>query len=234
MKTKILIAALFCACSINSVKSQSIQVIYETQPKIQLNTNGLDKSIVEQIMKSSRIKTMLCCKDGESTYKTLKNEDSSSGVNIISPENITYKNYNTNKEISFRDFLGKEFLIESELATDEWTIIDSTKDICGYTCTKAISKNKEKETAVWFCPHLPINDGPVYTGLNGLVLETVSENVTITAVEISTDADCDIIIPSKGKKIHKAEFDKMVEKRTKALQQEAETSGSGISIKIIR
>jgi GLPGLI family protein len=238
MKTKFLIALLFCAGAFNQAKSQTIQVIYETQPKIQIQADGLlNQNMIEQIRKNSTVQNMLCYNNGESVFKTIKNEskNSSSGINIEikTPEDVTYKNHSTNREISYKDFFGKDFLIENELNEGAWEITDSTKTVLGYTCTKAVSKNKEKETAVWFCPNLPIKDGPFYTGLNGLVLEVVSDNSTIVAQEILFDADCEITVPTQGKKTSRDEFDKMVEKRMKTMEQSDE-SGSGMVIKIIR
>ncbi|MDR0754633.1 MAG: GLPGLI family protein [Prevotellaceae bacterium] len=237
MKVKILIAALFCMSSSNLMTSQTIQVIYEIQPKMQINTGDLDKSLVDLIMKESKTKSMLCYKNGESIFKPLKNENenSSGGINIqISvSEDVTYKNHSTNREIAYKDFFGKGFLIEDELKKDEWEITDSTKDIQGYTCIKAISKDGEKEKTAWFCPNLPIKDGPLYTGLDGLVLEMISDNLAVVATEISTDADCLIAAPDKGKKISRDEFDKMVEKRMKAMQQSS-GSGGDMVIKITR
>jgi GLPGLI family protein len=215
-----------------------MQVIYEMQPKIQLNTDDLDKNIIEQIKKQSKTRSMLCYNNGESIFKPIKNENenSSGGINIQinNSEDITYKNHNTNREVACKNFFGKEFLIENALKNEEkWEITDSTKDIQGYTCIKAISKNDEKETAVWFCPNLPIKDGPVYTGLDGLVLEMIFDKLTFVATEILIDAGCQITIPDKGKKISKEEFDRMVEKRMKAMQQGSESEG-GMVIKIVR
>ncbi|MDR2127006.1 MAG: GLPGLI family protein [Prevotellaceae bacterium] len=239
MKRKILITALLCAASLHTAKSQTLQVIYETQPKMQINADMLDKNLIEQIAKNSKTKSLLCYNNGESILKPIKkeNENASSGINIKinSPEDVTYKNHNTNKEISYKDFFGKGFLIESELKKEKYELTDSTKNIQGYTCTKAILKNGEKETAVWFCPNLPVKDGPVYTGLDGLVLEMVSDNLTVVATEILIDAteDCQIIAPAKGKKISRDEFDKMVEKRMKALEQ-SDNSDGGMVIKITK
>ncbi|MDR2065984.1 MAG: GLPGLI family protein [Prevotellaceae bacterium] len=238
MKSKILIAATVCACLFNQAKSQTIRVIYEMQPKIQLNTGDLDKNIIEQIRKKSKTRNILCYNNGESIFKPVKNEDenSSSGINIQigTSGDITYKNHNTNREVASKNFFGKSFLIENELENEKkWEITDSVKDIQGYTCKKAISKNDEKETAVWFCPNLPIKDGPVYTGLDGLVLEMISDNLTFVAMEILIDADCQITVPDKGEKISKEKFDKMVEKRMKAMEQSAE-SGGGMVIKITK
>ncbi|MDR1984019.1 MAG: GLPGLI family protein [Prevotellaceae bacterium] len=239
MKTKILITALFCTCLFNSAKAQSVQVIYETQPQMQMKIDGLDESFIDQIRKSTKIRNILCYNNGESVYKTMKNEDgnSSSGIKIMTSasEDVTYRNHKTNKEIAYKDFFGKGFLIESELGKDgKWEITDSTKDIHGYTCKKAISKSDKQETVVWFCPNLPIKDGPLYTGLDGLVLEMTTNNLSIVAKEIiSSDADCQITAPKKGKKISKEEFDKMVEKRMKAMEQTS-GDGGGMVIKIMR
>jgi GLPGLI family protein len=237
MKVKILTAALFCLCSFSTMQSQTIQVIYETQAKLQINTGDLDKSLVDQIMKKLKTKSMLCYQNGESIFKPVKNENenSSGGINIQinSPEDVTYKNHNTNRETAYKDFLGKGFLIESELKKDNWEITDSTKDIHGYTCIKAISKDEGKEKIAWFCPNLQIKDGPAYTGLDGLVLEMISEKITVVATEILSDADCQIAVPTKGKKISRDEFNEMVEKRMKAMQQGNESAGD-IVIKVIK
>ncbi|MDR3227095.1 MAG: GLPGLI family protein [Prevotellaceae bacterium] len=242
MKTKILIAMFFCAnMFINSAQSQTIQVIYETQPKMQIQVGGgLEQSMIEQIKKSTIVQNMLCYNNGESVYNVMKKEDENQSGGIVirmqTPENITYKNHNTHKEISYQDFFGKGFLIETELKADEWEITDSTKNIQGYDCTKAVSKNGE--TTVWYCPNLPITDGPVYTGLPGLVLEVKSDKFTTITKAISDDADCQIAAPKKGKKISKDDFDKMLEKRMKAMEQEGnkmgDDSGGGITIRITK
>jgi GLPGLI family protein len=240
MKTKILIAALFCMYSFNSVKSQTLQVIYETQPKMQIKADGLDANIIEQIKKSSIIQNILCYNNGESVYKPIKKENgnSSGGITVktSASEDVTYKNHKTKKEISYKDFFGKGFLIEEELKSDvSWTIVDSVKDIQGYSCTKATGMADEKEITVWFCPNLPVIDGPVYTGLNGLVMEVQSDNSSIVATEISDLADCEIAAPKKGKKTSKKDFDEMMKKRIEAMQREGdgvESGGDGNTITI--
>ena len=237
MKAKILITTLLVALSLQQTNAQSIKVVYETQSKMEIKLDGVDQSIMEQIKKSSKMKHQLCYLDGESVYKTLKpespNKSGNMMINIKTPEDITYRNHNTNKEIAFKDFFGKEFLIETELKAKEWTITDSTKVIQDYLCQKAFSHDGDKETVVWFCPNLPIKDGAIYTGLNGLVLEVQTDAFNIIATEISDEVDCKIEIPKKGKKISKDEFDKMAEKRMKAMESESRSEG-GMVIKIVR
>jgi GLPGLI family protein len=241
MKTKILLAAVSITAMLQQANAQSITVVYEMQPKMEMKIEGIDQSIVEQIKKQSKKKYQLCYHNGESVYRTLKSESPNlSGnmiINIKTPEDITYRNHNTNKEISYKDFFGKDFLIENELKSGEWTVTDSTKMILDYLCKKAFLRNGDKETVVWFCPNVPIKDGAVYTGLEGIVLEVQSDKFNLTAIEISDEADCKIEIPTKGKKISAKEFEKMVEKRIKAMEKESnrvEGSEGGITIKITK
>ena len=237
MKIKILLATILTVLMLQQAKAQSIKVVYEAQPKIELSGSGLDQSMIEQIKKNSKLKYQLCYVNGESVCRTLKSESQNSSgnmmINIKTPEDVTYRNHNTNKEIAYKDFLGKEFLIETELQAEQWTITDSTKMIQGYLCQKAFSHDGKNETVVWFCANLPIKDGMIYTGLEGLVLELQSDKLNIFAIEISDDADCKIEIPTKGKKISKDEFDKMVEKRMKAMENEGGGDGKMV-IKITR
>jgi len=245
MKAKNLLAIILCISVLQQANAQSVKVVYESKPKMEMKIEGigLDQSMIDQIRKSSIHKYQLCYSNGESVYKTLKSENQTSSgnmmINIKTPENVTYRNHNTNKEISSKDFFGKDFLIETDLKPDDkWTITDSTKTIQGYLCQKAFSTDGKNETAVWFCPNLPIKDGAVYTGLEGLVLEVQTNNMSITAIEVSDEVDCQIEIPKKGKKISKKEYDKMVEKRMNAMKNEGsdddDSGGDGITIRISR
>ena len=241
MKIKTLLTTVSVALMLQQANAQSIKVVYETQSKMEIQADGLDQSIIEQIKKRSKVKHQLCYHNGESVYRTLKPESpNTSGnmiINIKTPEDITYRNHNTNKEVAYKDFFGKDFLIETELKASEWTVTDSTKIIQDYLCQKAFSRNNNKEEmVVWFCPNLPIKDGAIYTGLEGIVLEVQTGKVNIVATEISDETDCKIEVPTKGKKISQEEFVKMVEKRMKAMENEGDgddESGNGkIVIKI--
>ncbi len=59
---------------------------------------------------------------------------------------------------------------------NRWTILhDSTLNVLGFTCIKAILPKNDKLVEAWFCPDLPISDGPdKYRGLPGLILKVIS------------------------------------------------------------
>jgi GLPGLI family protein len=211
--------------------AQTIQVIYEVQPKPAANANrmkvaGVDQSLMDDILKSVsgiKRKFCFCYSDGESLFRNVKS-DKGNEIEILGMkvdidaqigDDITYRNHKTKKEIMQKNFFGKDFLIESELKADEWNVIDSTKNILGYLCTKAISKTDS--TVIWFCKNLHVNDGPVYSGLSGLVLEVIRKEAIVKAIKISDELSLHIAAPNKGSKITKEEYKKMVEKRISAM-----------------
>lgn len=135
-------------------------------------------------------------------------------------KNVLYKNHVTGEEVQRTNFMGKVFLITGKLeATDYQIVSGEKKTIAGYECKKAVS---EKDGAtVWFTPLIPIKDGAVYTGLEGLVLEVSAKGFIYTATTVEEIPTAQLIIPQEGEKMSKADFQAMVEKRMKALQNRA-------------
>ena len=63
---------------------------------------------------------------------------------------------------------------EETLPQLDWTLTDSVKTICGYTCHQAKAGLYGRTWTVWYCPELPLSYGPyVLGGLPGLILEAV-------------------------------------------------------------
>ncbi len=57
-----------------------------------------------------------------------------------------------------------------------WEVSDSTKNVLGYECTKAICDYHGRKWEAWFTPEIPINNGPwKLNGLPGLILEASTE-----------------------------------------------------------
>ncbi|WP_051197410.1 GLPGLI family protein [Flavobacterium soli] len=68
----------------------------------------------------------------------------------------------------------------------EWEILNDTKEIMGYKCYKAISKNKDLMFTVWFTKEIPVQTGPsLYNNLPGLVLWAEDYFSTISVTKIS-------------------------------------------------
>ena len=63
---------------------------------------------------------------------------------------------------------------EEPLPQLDWTLTDSVKTICGYTCHQAKAGLYGRMWTAWYCPELPLSYGPyVLGGLPGLILEAV-------------------------------------------------------------
>ena len=155
-----------------------------------------------------------------------------------------YKNIRENIIIEERDFMGKEFLIKDSLPKLNWKIENETKQRGNYTCFKAIAINvsnnegnkkakstnfmddlgmsKEITITAWYTPEIPVNQGPEnYWGLPGLILE-VNDGKTIvlcSKIILNTKERVEIKPPTKGKVISEKEYDKMVVKKMKEMQE---------------
>lgn len=84
---------------------------------------------------------------------------------------IISKNRDLNK-ISIYDKIGK---ISGKYDFDivlDWEILDSTRIIENYNCILAKTQYAGRNYYSWFCPELPISDGPyIFSGLPGLIME---------------------------------------------------------------
>lgn len=53
-----------------------------------------------------------------------------------------------------------------------WKIGKETKEIMGYTCTKATANHRGRDWTAWFANDIPVSQGPLYFGgLPGLIME---------------------------------------------------------------
>ena len=87
---------------------------------------------------------------------------------------------------------------------------------------------KETELVVWYAENIPVSFGPdSYNGLPGVIMEIDQDNganVT-TAVEVSTKyPKKELVAPTKGEKMNRAQFQENMQK----LMQEMQRGGGGM------
>lgn len=136
-----------------------------------------------------------------------------SGVNGI----VFYKNEIIIKEF---EFAGQRFLIKNEIEKEKWKLTNKKMNIKGYTCYKAIQKekiegrwgSKEIDVIAWYTPEIPINFGPDgYAGLPGLIIQIEKNKIITYLKKIEfTDKKIEIKEPTKGKKVTQEEFEAFV------------------------
>lgn len=88
-------------------------------------------------------------------------------------KDFLYKNYPEGKMTSFGyDFIHVNFFYEEDYVSQEWIVGDSTKQILGYNCKKAVCDFRGRHWIVWFVEDIPIKEGPwKLNGLPGLILK---------------------------------------------------------------
>jgi GLPGLI family protein len=225
--------AVFCT----ALHAQSVKVIYREQTKAPRNIQGLDDPRIAAAVSAklqSMSKTMVLYYDkGTSLFEPLqtqeKEQPSDERIQMmrIGSGGICYKDQKAKESISQEYILDRAFLITEPLpAGSEWTLQNETKTVGNYTCKKAV---KQGDITAWYCPELPVNDGPyLYCGLPGLILEveTTAKVITMQTVELnSQDVAGKITAPASGKKISRDEFTALMEKKKAEIGIGGEKSG---------
>ncbi len=149
------------------------------------------------------------------------------------PNNQMFYDLKGGKTIEKTSFMEKKFLIEGEPKRLKWKMTGEQKTILDYTCQQAIFKDTSKTVIAWFTSEIPIAAGPdSYIGLPGMILGIDVDNgkrtIIATEVEFKKIEEDEIKAPKKGKKITRESYDKIVEEKTKELQEEYGGSGNMI------
>ena len=153
-----------------------------------------------------------------------------------------YVNQSNKKVIRSENVMGQQFLVTEPLEKKDWKVLNEQKNILSYTCIKAeLEVDSTTTLTAWFSPNLPLSIGPaLYYGLPGAVLEIEikreNSNRTIVArkIEISEASD-KIVVPKKGKKVSKEDFDALVQARVEEMRQNSDGgNGNNIIIKTRR
>jgi GLPGLI family protein len=158
----------------------------------------------------------------ESLYRNVEEEDDdddSGGGGVVMkiqrPELLLYRNFATSRKADFREFMGKNYLIEDTLAGGNWKLTGESKQVLGYNCMSATTTDtlRKREITAWFTDALTLSAGPQHFGqLPGLILEVDINNgeIVIAAkkVEFKKLKKGELEAPKKGEKITEAEFQK--------------------------
>lgn len=147
--------------------------------------------------------------------------------------NATHHDIEANQLTQKIDFMSRTFLIQDDLSSLAWKLDGDTKEILGYQCSKATYTKDSTLHEAWYTTELPLAIGPAsFVGLPGAILELSIDNghrnYTATKIELDKDFSNEITPPKKGKKVTKAEFEKIKEEKLKEMELEYGTpQGTG-------
>lgn len=168
--------------------------------------------------------------DRNKSVYTYKEEESEGGYSWKKEKYCIIRDYKSEKANDWLESLGKTYRIEEEMPTYKWKILNEIREIEGYLCMKAETKDTVKNQVIhaWFTDAIPFSGGPEgYGGLPGLILELDKNNgdAVVTATAINLDqADVKLPIPKKmkGKDISYTEFNQNLEKYIKGAMDSRE------------
>lgn len=154
----------------------------------------------------------------DKTVYTYKEEESESGYSWRKSEYLLIRDYKGKKIKDIKEDLGVKFLVEDEMPKTRWKILNEIKEIEGYLCMKAETKDTIKNQTIhaWFSDAIAFNGGPEgYGGLPGMILELDINDgdavITATKVDLETPLE-KLPIPKKmkGKKVDTAKLNDMI------------------------
>jgi Protein of unknown function (Porph_ging). len=158
--------------------------------------------------------------ENQKTLYTKAAQESEGGRSWKKDKLILMRDYRSNSQEDLIETLGKVYHLKEDISKTKWKILNEIKEVAGYLCMKAETKNVVKGQTIhaWFTDAIPFSGGPEgYGGLPGMIMEiNINENdAVITATNVNLEeAELKIPYPKKikGKKIAKSDYDSMVKK----------------------
>ncbi|HLO55858.1 MAG TPA: GLPGLI family protein [Saprospiraceae bacterium] len=137
-----------------------------------------------------------------------KESDENFGYNWSDDPDIILRNHSAKSTKDIRFLLGKKYLIEDDMPRYKWKILNELKDVAGYVCMKAETRDTVNNIVVeaWFTDKIPFRGGPEgFSGLPGMILALDMNiddvNIVATKVELS---ETPIVLPIPKKMKGKA------------------------------
>lgn len=110
-----------------------------------------------------------------------------------------YKKYDEGKIIFTERIPGMSFMYEENSADFHWQLDNESDSILGFNVQKATLRYGGRDWIAWFCPEIPLSDGPYkFCGLPGLILRVYDSRMhyMFEALSIEKNNDHDIVEPA--------------------------------------
>lgn len=242
MKHTLLLLVCICAANLANAQLTSGKITYEeaitmTAPADLPVEAGFLKDIFSKGMHNTRV---LIFNQDAAVFRAEQKQEQASGttgdggemqIRFNIPEEITYTDLKAGTTVEQRDLMGKKFLVSGDATRRKWQMTGKQKEILNYPCQEAVSYGKDTLLA-WFTTSIPVSAGPPeWRGLPGMVMEGSrvmgeqgSYSIKATKVEEGAQA---LSVPKEGKKVTKAEFEKIQKEKEKEMAEQFGGHGNG-------
>jgi GLPGLI family protein len=204
---------LFCCTSLLKGQSKNGEVIYvqtDYWQKIVLELPYLsqeekDRAALTWRKSSWDTERMKLSFDDSLYYYTyvLNDKSEESNWSYKKSEYQIYRNYVEHTTFDRLGILGKNYIIKGEIPKWKWKILGEIKEVAGYVCMKAETRDsiRNQKITAWFTDKILIPAGPgMYGGLPGLILEiNINDGASIIEAETITLGIPQHIVKPKAK-----------------------------------
>ncbi|HRQ29659.1 MAG TPA: GLPGLI family protein [Saprospiraceae bacterium] len=154
-----------------------------------------------------------------STY-LVKETDDNHGFQWKRDNEVFIRDFEQSKTNDIRFLSGKKYLIEEDIPRIKWKMLNEMKEVAGYVCMKAETRDTVNNIVVhaWYTDKIQQNGGPEgYGGLPGMILglDFNNDDVLIYATKVDLKSEAiDLPVPKKmkGKKISYTTFNSLKKK----------------------
>lgn len=252
-KTQFAFALLFFTVLLHAQEANngfllSGSVVYEEMIKMNIQLEGMDPQMADQLPKERTSEKVLHFSEEVSLFENHQKENmeeivSEEGSGIVikmfEPDNLTYTDLKNGQLIKQTEFMSRVFLIESELKAEKWKLTGKQLDILDYACQEAIAEVEGKDVQVWFTSQIAVAAGPgPYSQLPGLVLAVDIDHGERTLMATRVDIeplDKNVLKkPTKGKKVSPEEFEALVAEKMKEMGTEGDGPGGSTQTMVIK
>jgi GLPGLI family protein len=131
-------------------------------------------------------------------------EEEEGGARWRRTEYWAFRDIENSERIDFVELGSENYLIKDAWVLPKWKILDQIKEVNGYICLQAETRNPLKNQVIhaWFTDEIPYSFGPEgYGGLPGLILELEINggDAVITATDLDWGYNGEIAMPKKIK-----------------------------------
>jgi len=217
------------------------EVVYKEMVKMDIQLEGIDPQIAEQIPRERTSEKILRFTEDEAMFENHHQEDPAdampmegSGIMIRmqQPDNKIYLDLKHQKVIEQKEFMTRVFLIESELEANKWKISGQQKMVLDYACQEAVTQLDGKDVHAWFTPEIGVSAGPgKFSGLPGLILAVEmldgDRRLEATGIELKPLEKGALKKPAKGKKVTHDEYQAIVVEKMKEMEAEGDGTWHG-------
>jgi GLPGLI family protein len=246
MKKYITTAIAFCITAASFAQQTTGKAVYMETVKFgaalqDIKIEGDAAKFADLLPKEQSFSRELYFTSAASLYKPMQKDASDNTykeggatirINMDVPEEKIYRGMEEKKLVQQKEFMGRKFLVTSEIKKADWKMTGKQKTVLGYPCQQATTMHDSEQVVAWFTPAIPVSTGPSEAGgLPGLILAMeVGKIYTVEAVSVELkEFDKKLLAkPTEGKKMTEAQFEAMMKEKRKEMEGEGGGNGNVI------